>query len=637
MGLFSYFSRKTEGASEKALSASPAVLEALRIGQLNPYPALGGTNVNARVANAFQRGLSAQLGWMYGTQPAVRSVIDYIADNASQLTLHLYERTAEGERERAPDHAAIKSLYYPNEWTTQRSLFKQLFTDYLIWGNAYFVKFRGAAQGRLVLARVLPSTVTVAGGRFSADAYWFWREDGTPYGPVPPDMVFHWRGYNPNDPLLGLSKLETLRQELASDAAISTALVELAKAGLKGGHIERPEGAEWTPEDRNRFFELWKAAKADPQGTPILDEGMTYVQDSISPKDASVIDARQFTTDVVSAQFGMEKIPPQTEEERMQFYSDVLAPLIGEFACQLDLDILQKEYRTTDYFFELDLNEKAYRDPWRLWSIFTSAAGAPFASRDEIRNLVGLPAKGGPADELILPGNVAVEGDETLPSLPAPNVMPIQDPNKPSQDGSYRENGQKAFSPIPRRAKADARRNRWAKKYEDTLVKHFTRQAQSLKSAKKAVIDERWDTELATELASVSRRHFEAEGAQAAFRLAIAFDSEQGQNWLQSKAEDAAKSINATTQQQIDAAEDMAEAFAAAKTTRATAGGLGYATDIAAFAARVALEQAPGKRTVTIDGGDCEVCAEFQGTWPAEDVPGWPAYHPGCDCVADPS
>lgn len=594
MGLFSRFGRKTE---EKALSASPAVLEALRNRQVSAYPSLGGTNV--RVNAAYQRGIDASYGWLYATQPAVRSVVDYIADNSAQLTLNLYQRTDEDEREKANDHPAAQTMRYPNLHTSQKAFIKGLFTDYLIWDNAYFVKFGG--QGKRVLERAIPSQVTVDGGRFTASAYWFWREDGTWFGPIPPEAMFHWHGANPNDGLIGLSKLETLRQELASDSAIATALVELAKGGLKGGHIERPlESPDWTNEDMRRFIELYKEAKADPQGTPVLDEGMTYVQDSISPKDASVIDARKFTREEVARQYGMEEFPPKSEEGRMQFYSDVLAPLIGQFCAQLDLDLVQGEFASTDHFFELDLNEKAYRDPWRLWGIFTAAAGGPWASRDEVRQLVGFPALGGAADDLIVPLNVTEESAGS-PSLPAPNVMPVQDPNKPAQDGSYREtaslaNGHKAIevTSLPRRKADMARQKRYIDGIRALLERHYSRQAQTLKSkGTKAADSERWNAQLAADLEDEIKSIVEREGGIYTARLAgDDFDMRQVQNYVKAMSEGTAAGLNRVTQADIEAVGTV-DAIERAKNERAAIAANGIGARVTLFARREAAKQSP--------------------------------------------
>jgi HK97 family phage portal protein len=626
MGLLDLFRR------EKALSASPAVVESLQDRRFNPYPALGGTNLNSRVVGAHQRGINATYGWLYSTQPAVRSVIHYIASNFAQLGLKLHERVDDDERKRREDHPAALLMAHPGARTSADDLIYRFLTDFLVYDNAYLLKLKEGSQRALI--RVPPDFVTVTGGHYMATTYNVYRTDGT-YFEVDPDDMLHWFGYSPTDPLLGLSKLETLRQEIATDSAVQAALVELAKSGLKGGYIRRPlEAPEWSQDDALRFAEQWRAAKL--RGDPILDEGMEWEQTGISPKDAQVSAARQFTREEVAREFGMLNVPPESEDERRQFYSDVLAPLCNSLAGLLCLSILEVEFSEPDLYFEFDLNTKLQGDLEQRFPQLTAAAGGPWMTRNEVRARENLPPVED-GDELITPMNVTV-GDDPKP---APNVMGPQDPNGLPQDGSYREQPKaleaKDVPLVPRRARAFERRDRWAREeYEGVLLSHFERQYRSLKSAKglKAATDERWDRELEKELHEVSDRHFKAEGAHAGLRVAIDFDPGQGKNWVSAKARKAAAKINRTTQDAIDA-DGLDAAFALARDVRAPASGKGYATDIAAFAGKVALEQAPGPRTVTIDGGSCDVCAPYQGVWPADQVPAWPSYHPDCECVAD--
>lgn len=623
MGLLNFFARR------KALSASPSIVEALADGLINPYPALGGTNLNRQVAAAYQRGIDASYGWMYSTQPAVRSVIDYTATNFAQLGLKLYERVADNERERREDHPAAQLMAHPDASTPADGLIFRLVTDKLVYDNAYLLKLRRGNQRALL--RLPPPNVTLSGSRFTGDVlYTVYRTDGTYFEVGAQDML-HWFGYSPDDPQMGRSKLETLRAELATDSAVQAALVELAKSGLKGGYIKRPlEAPEWDQAAADRFAEQWRAGKL--KGDPILDEGMEWEQTGVSPKDAQVLSSREFTREEVAREFGMKHCPPENEEERRQFYADVLAPMCRSLAGQLCVSILEQEYGETDFYFEFDLNTKLQGDLEQRFPQLTASVGGPWLTRNEARSRENLPPVDG-GDELITPMNVTT-GDNPKP---APNVMGPQDPNAPPQDGSYRElpKSSKA-SLVPRRARADARRDRWAKEYREVLTRHFERQQSILRSKKSTKAStERSDRELAADLRDISQRHFKAEGDHAGFRLNTPFDPSRGENWLAVKALKAAEGINRTTQEHIDA--DGAEAAFALAKDRVDGAGMGYATDIAAFAAKVALEQAPGRRMVTIDGGECEVCAEFQGSWPADDVPGWPSYHPGCNCVADPS
>jgi HK97 family phage portal protein len=414
----------------KSLTASPEVVEALQDRRTNFYVRLGGTNQNVRAA--FERGLAASYGWMYAHQPAVRAVVDYIAVNVAQLGLKLYERVDDTERVRREDHPAAEAMKRPDDRTPANAFLFRFIADFLVYDNAYLLKIKPRAGAKLVMVRIPPATVTVSGGRFRPDFYRVWRIDGS-FFDVEAKDILHWQGYNPEDPLLGLSKLETLREQLMGDKVLQATLTELAKTGLRGGHIERPVDApEWTEPARQRFQESWRNQKAGREDA-VLEEGMQFVKDRITPEDAELLNSRRFTREEVCKVYGMEHCPPEDDEERKQFYADVLPPLADSLTDALCVSLLEAEYGETDFYFEFDLNEKLRGEPEKRFQAITAAVGRPWMLVEEARAFENLPEIEG-GDELTIPLNVA------LGSLPAPNVMPPQDPNKPPQDGSYREN-----------------------------------------------------------------------------------------------------------------------------------------------------------------------------------------------------
>ena len=299
-------------------------------------------------------------------------MLDYIARNLAQLPLKLYERVSDDERVRREDHRAAEVMRYPDGQTPTDQFIFRFVLDYLIYNNAYLWKFK-ADGGRLILIRVSPSLVTVSGGRFMPDLYRFWRYDGTHLAARPEDVV-HWKGYNPDDPLLGVSQLETLRDTLAEDLASQIATVELMKNGLKGGHIERPlEAPEWDEIAQQRFREDFANQQArSPRLTPVLEEGMKYVPTAITPKDAELLAGRRFTVEEVARVYGVHPrvlgmldggSSTELEDLRRQVYTDTLPPLSKPLASQFNYSILVEEFDEDDMYFELDLNEKLRGDP----------------------------------------------------------------------------------------------------------------------------------------------------------------------------------------------------------------------------------------------------------------------------------
>ena len=636
---------------EKALSASPAVLEALRNRLISPYPPIGGTNVN--ITAAYQRGIDAAYGWMYATQPAVRSVVDFIARNAAQLSPpKLYERIGDTERERRSDHAAAELLAHPDQRTTGDAFFYRVFTDYLVWDNAFILKFRPSATGKLTLLRLPPGGVSVAGGRFTPEAYTVWNDVGESF-PISPTDIIHWFGYHPEDPLRGLSKLETLRQELATDRAVQTTMVELAKNGLKGGYIERPLDAPLAAqEDLERIAEMWKAGKL--KGDPILDEGMKFVSVGITPKDAETVATRRFTKEEVASQYG---VPPAAmgigdsdpAEKRKLVYADVLPPYVNPLAHLLNVGLLEQEYHAPDLYFEFDLNEKLRGDITERFSQYTAATGAPWLLRNEVRAKENLPPIEG-ADDLILPLNVIEEGEQS-PALPAPNVMPVQDPNKPPQDGSYREEP-KALKAVPgavdpehriqhfqQRVITDmARQRRNASQLQATIYKQYKRQQRVMNQ--KATYDvERWTREMIAAIGPLIKGLVLREGDLFVARLGGAeFDERQVEHWLEAMISGTAEGLIAATRRDI-AENGSEEALERATNQRAAVAGAQITAHATYFGRKSGAEQAPNpehrfqrwiantERHAELDGASVPLGSDWGGITPGST--------PNCACSVD--
>jgi HK97 family phage portal protein len=479
-------------SARKALIASDTVLEAAQDSMLNLRIGRGGSQ---QVRDAWQQFQSAGYGFMYSHQPAVRKVVDYIAANVAQLRPKLYERVSDTERVEREDSEAAQVLRQPNPWTPGKQFIFDTFADFLVYNNAYALKIQPSVGARRYLLSIPTSSIAVLGKGVSQLAgYQIFRTDGS-WFVVEPEEIIHWRGYDASDRRMGVSKLETLRSELAEQAASQRANVDLMESGLQQrGYIKRPlEAPDWNEQGgKERFIEQFRAAmkKAD-RGYPILEEGMEIAPLGVSPKDAEMLESRKLFSDEVAQQFGMVHCPPQSEEERRQFYADVLPPLCALFCDFLCTQFLSVEYAQDNYYFEFDLKQKQMSDD-RLKAL-VSAAGAPIMTRNEARSDLNLPALDGaddlmaPEDQLVVPLNVLTGGK------PSPAVMPIQDPNKPDQGGGYRDGQEQPKSLLDGRHEEEV---------AERLVNLYKRQERALASGRPFEI-KRWNRELTQDLAEV--------------------------------------------------------------------------------------------------------------------------------------
>jgi HK97 family phage portal protein len=463
----------------KALSAAPEVIEALHEGRTNFMIRLGGTNkqIAIQVAAAMEWGMAH----FYKNSPAVRTVIDLIANNAAQLDLRLYEEVAPDERKEKADHAAMESLRHPNAAMSSDQFIRYMFKAYLLYGNAFASKHRRPGQSRVQFVVLPPERIEVNGPGVTPTFYRIWNLDGTQSEPILAEDMVHWRNENFIDMRVGVSPLESLRAVIAEESALQLALIELAKSGLaEPSWIFRPENApELSGEGVARLEEhtanrLKNAAKVPP----LLDEGMELKGFGFSPKDSEALAVRKYALQQVASLYGvplgMVGLDDNLEEAQAQFYADTLPPICEAFCRQLNLQLLQAEYQEDDLYFEFDLDEKQMGNE-RLKAL-VSASGRAVFTTDEARARVNLPPIDG-GDELVTPANVIV-GDNPKPS---PQVMPVQKPGGPEQDGSARE-GDPGVKPQTESS-------------TEALLKFYSRFA----SAKKDN-PERWGRELAEDL-----------------------------------------------------------------------------------------------------------------------------------------
>lgn len=638
---------------KKALTGTPAVLDALRDRSLSPYPLLGGGS-RQRIQDAYNTAKGQTYAWMYTNSPAVRTVIDVLVRNIGQLDLRLYEEVSEDERHPDPTHPAALSLRYPNETTTADSFIRSLIKDFLISDDAFAV-IDPAPGGQISLNWVPYHMVEIRGSSlFRAEGYRVWRRDGT-WVDFAPDNMLHWHGENPHDPRTGLSKLESLRDVIAEDVALRQATVELANSGLtEPAWVFRPlEAPEWSNDARKGFEEDLTARMRRRNKNPVvLEEGMEMRSFGVSPRDAQMMEIRKWaTTEIASAYgvpLGMVGLDSNLAAAQKLFYSDALPPYCEEFTKMLNQRILVRLYDWTRGCFEFNLDEKLMGDD-RIKTL-VAASGRAVMTTDEARAKLNLPPVDG-GDELVTPMNVIV-GDNPRPS---PQVMPPQNPNGPAQDGSARnpqgipDANRRSLSlagkaedyervPVlhPRFKQEIDRQHRNIDLAQAAIQRHFNRIEQLLRGKAAKQFDwERSDHEFGDKLHRLVKQIVETEGTIYAFKLGGEFDMAQVANYVQAMAEGAAEGINAKIREEVnDLGVDGAMARMAAHVESA---GAGLGANATMWARQEAARQSPDyERRVKTWIPDTQRHAEFGGMsvpvgadWPAGFAPGTA---PNCRC-----
>ena len=262
--------------------------------------------------------------------------------------------------------------------------------------------------------------------------FWLLWPDGRRLAYAPADIVY-FSGYDPLNPLCGISPLETLRATLAEEAAAreyrehywqNSARIEAV--------IERPANAPtWTTEKKQAFREQWDTRFASVRNAgkvPVLEDGMSYKAIAFSARDSEYVAARKLTREECAAIYNVPQPSvgildhatfSNIKEQHKQLYQDTLGPwckfFAEEFMLQLLPDVEALGYDTANVYVEANIAEKLKGSFEEQAQAIFMLTGRPIMTANEARARLNLPAMTDDpsADELQRPLNMASGGSDT--------------------------------------------------------------------------------------------------------------------------------------------------------------------------------------------------------------------------------
>lgn len=395
-------------------------------------------------ATGFYGGHPQSYKFIYASQPNVRTCVDFLARNIAQISLHVFRRKSDTDRERLADHDLAHWLAAPNPSTRRYRLFESLIGDLGIYFNAYWVKVRyldpDTGRKAIGLVRLPPDEVVVEGALMPTDFVW------TPWGTgqrktfAPSEIVF-FNGYNPLNSLIGLSPLETLRRILAEEAAAGMHREQFwLNAARHEGVIERTKDApDWTPDQVNEFRRQWAEFATGGTrvgGTPVLPKGMTLKSSSFSAKDSEYLAGRKLTREECAAAYHIP-LPmvgilehatfSNIKEQHKNLYQDTLGPWLEMIQEEIEGQLLVEAEDQDNVYVEFNIAEKLKGSFEEQASSLATLIGRPIMTANEGRARVNLPRVDDPtADQLAAQQG----GPATVPPTDAPPndaVLPADD------------------------------------------------------------------------------------------------------------------------------------------------------------------------------------------------------------------
>lgn len=446
---------------------------------------------------------------LYRTQPNLRAVISFLADNAAQIPIKVYERASDTDRPRVLDSPAALLLQKPNPDMTAYEFKRWMYSDLLLYER--------------FLTLILQSNVTDSGWELRPiPANWIQSYKGSsPFAPesvvigvnngsgmieVPADKFILFHGYDPTDPMRQYSRISALKETLHEQVESNAFRRQMwHRGGRFNAYLTRPKDvAQWSQQAFDRFKETWKASWAGSNadeggGMPILEDGMEIKTVQFNSRDAQWAEAVKLSREDCAAVYhvnpamiwpGSGQTYASAKDNARALYNDCLAPTLMQATDRLNMFLLPKVGEPANHYAAYDITIKTEGTFEEKIQTLTSAVGGPFLSRNEARAKLDLPAIEG-GDDLIVPLNVATGGlaspRDTDPTVTRYNAA--QEPAKKSE--GRKSNGK------PDDAEA--------KKLAEVYKEFFKRQSKTILSklgAKSAKWwdEERWNRELTEDL-----------------------------------------------------------------------------------------------------------------------------------------
>lgn len=489
------------------------------------------TRGSLRMYNDF----SFDYATLYRTQPNVRTCVDFLARNIAQLGLHVFRRVSDLDRVRLTDHPLAQTLNHPlppEFKMTRYRLIEALVSDLGIYFNAYWLKLRRDDASTVGLLRIPPQFVRPVGGLVPS-AYKI--ETGDFRRTVDPDEIVHVRGYNPENPIAGLSSLETLRRILAEEYASGQYREYFWKnsARIEGIILRPAESPDWSKLARSTFrteFESLYTGDENSGRTAILEEGMTWQAMSFNPQESEYLAGRKLTREECARAYHIP-LPmvgildhatfSNIKEQHTNLYQDSLGPTLAMIEQDIELQLMPEFEDIEDVYVEFNIAEKLAGSFEDQTQALQSAVGRPWMTANEARATQNLPSLGGDANVLVTPLNVLM-GGQASPNDSAPkNLTPGPSPHT-ERGGGKAELGKKkdGVSTKALDVHVEELRARYEAKFREVLIRHYRRQeaalaggvnvessrAEEQRRGEKSDLggvwydDERWNRELAVDL-----------------------------------------------------------------------------------------------------------------------------------------
>lgn len=383
---------------------------------------------------------SMSVGDLWMTQPHLRTVTTFIAEQIASVSVHVYRRMDDGGRERVrasdPDFGAAtfaSLMAKANDTELMQGFLESTILDFLLEDEFLWVVTPASGSKGPQMRRIMPRQVQKLhwADEWTLKAVSFANAQGRVVR-VPADQVIRQHGYHPDSAKTGTSPVTALRETLKEQLESAAYRSQLWKNGPRlGGVITRPQNAQWDDGARRRFKASWRAQYSGrgsgAGGTPVLEDGMDFKPAHLKAQDEQVVDMTKLSLATVAQVYHVNPTMvglldnanySNVREFRRSLFGDSLGPLIKRLEGVFNHFLAPAVGAPADVYAEFNVEEKLRGSFEEKAQVTSTAVGAPWMTRNEARAMNNLPAVEG-GDDLVLPLNTAALGE----TEPAPDPV----------------------------------------------------------------------------------------------------------------------------------------------------------------------------------------------------------------------
>ncbi|MGK2908755.1 MAG: phage portal protein [Sphingobium sp.] len=342
-----------------------------------------------------------------------------VAGTISSLPLNVYKETS-GVRSVAYDHPLYRILHdSPNADQTALNFWQFMSAAIELQGNGY-AEIDRANNGRVISLGVPLAPDLVEPRRTSSGAIEY-RVTGRNQ-PVAQDSMLHIRGFGGN-PLGGLSTLSYGRKTFGLAMATENAATSTFRNGVRSTGILKT--ADTLNAEQRKAAETAlqeKFAGAMNAGRPmLLDRGMDWVQLSINPDDAQMLESRSFSVEEICRFFS---VPPHMightekasswgtgiEQMTIGFVQFTLRERLKNIESTLEKQLLSPVERAQGMRIEFNIEGLLRGDSKTRSEVHASALMNGWRTINEVRAIENLPPVEGGDTPRMQSQNVPISG-----------------------------------------------------------------------------------------------------------------------------------------------------------------------------------------------------------------------------------